>query len=157
MTSGTSVGTTPIVVHASAKHLATQRFGKAHHLCSRKQIQALFAGGSASLTDYPLRMVYRFVPREHAGVPVQVMLSVAKRHLRYATDRNRAKRQLREAYRLHQHLLLPLFDTPYAAEEGLQIAFVWLHNQPAQTKAIHKKMARLLQRLAERHQAAHCY
>lgn len=144
-------------VHPSASHLATQRFGKAHHLCSRKQIQALFSGRQTSMTDYPLRMVYRFVPRERASVPVQVMLSVAKRHLRHAVERNRAKRQLREAYRLHQHHLLPLFDAEEAMAEGLHIAFVWLHNQPVSTAAIHKKMARLLQRLAERHLSARCY
>lgn len=145
---------TAIAPHA--KHLSTQRFGKAHHLCTRKQIQALFAGGSSSMTDYPLRMVYRFVPRTQANVPVQVMLSVAKRHLRHAVARNRAKRQLREAYRHEQHRLLPLFNTPEAADEGLQVAFVWLQSKPATTAQITRKVARLLQRLAERHATARC-
>ena len=32
-------------------------------------------------------------------------LAIAKKHLRRAVDRNRIKRQIRESFRLHQHIL----------------------------------------------------
>jgi len=73
---------------------------KQERLSSRKEIESLFTEGQ-SLTKYPVRLVWRetllSLPSE---TPVQVMFSVSKKKFPKAIDRNRAKRLMREGYRL---------------------------------------------------------
>jgi ribonuclease P protein component len=62
---------------------------------------------SHSYVAYPLRVVWLelAVPPATATTPVQVVISVPKRNFKTAVARNRLKRQIREAWRLHKHLL----------------------------------------------------
>ena len=76
-------------------------FPKRDHLCSHMLIERLFEPGeSKSLQAYPLRMVYR------EAESTQVLISVPKRFFHNAVDRNRVKRQIREAYRAYRLILL---------------------------------------------------
>ena len=78
-------------------------FPKAEHLTSRREIEALFSKGSMAAYKFPLRAIFHISNSE--SVPVKVLISVSKRHFKHAVDRNRAKRQIREAYRLHKQVL----------------------------------------------------
>ena len=120
-------------------------FPKPEHLCLRLDIEKLFAAGSHSMTAYPLRVVYREVDYT-SGPKVKVLLSVSKRRFKHAVDRNRAKRQLREAYRLNKHLLM----TALPEDKGLHIAFLWLSDRPVASRQIHSRLANLLTRVAEK-------
>ena len=120
-------------------------FPKPEHLCLRLDVENLFAAGSHSMTAYPLRVVYREVPYT-SGPAVKVLLSVSKRRFKHAVDRNRAKRQLREAYRLNKKILLE------ALPDGtsMHVAFLWLSDRPVDSKLIQSKMVNLLTRVAEK-------
>lgn len=131
-----------------------QTFQKKERLCSQRAIEVLFGSGSRSLSAFPLRAVYR---RADAEVPVAVLVSVAKRRLHHAVDRNRAKRQVREAYRLNKQILWKALAEKAAAETAgsplplsLHVAFVWLAEKPCPTALVEKQMRTLLHCIAER-------
>ncbi|MBQ8968284.1 MAG: ribonuclease P protein component [Bacteroidaceae bacterium] len=133
-----------------------QTFTKAERLCSKKHIEALFfgkhsvdtdhAGGSRSLSAYPLRAVYAPADnlKENAA-QVQILVSVSKRRFRHAVDRNRTKRLIREAYRLNKRLLYDHLN----AGKHLHVAFIWIGNERCDYATLETRMKNLLQRIAE--------
>lgn len=86
------------------------RLTKAEKLKSRKIIEALFVDGK-SINKSPLKVYY--LPNLKSKVS-QVSFAVPKRNFKHAVDRNRIKRQLREAYRLNKHLLLANNDAKFS-------------------------------------------
>ncbi len=120
-------------------------FPKPEHLCLQRDIDNLFSAGSHAMTAFPLRAVYRQVEHSQSGPAVQVLLSVAKRRLHHAVDRNRAKRQLREAYRHNKGILLDALPQ----DIGLHIAFLWLSDRPVTSNTVADRMHHLLRRIAE--------
>ena len=119
------------------------RFRKSERLCSKKLIQQLFSPQGRSLAAFPLRVVWMPVePGREAQV--QMMVSVSKRKLHHAVDRNRAKRLVREAYRLNKHILLDKLG-----DRCLAIAFLWLPSETRPFAEVEAKMRNLLVRVAE--------
>lgn len=122
-------------------------FPKHERLCSRKAIEALFAGGNRAFSAFPLRVVYRHAPE------LQILVSVSKRHFKHAVDRNRAKRQIREAWRLNRDILRASATSD--ASEGtpalpsIHLAFIWLSDEPQSSDLVHRKMKNLLHRIQE--------
>lgn len=115
---------------------------KAERLCGKKAIDALFVGtGSKSLSAYPIRTVFRST--EEAGI--RILVSVSKKRFRHAVDRNRVKRQLREAYRLNKHIL----DATQQSTPGIDIAFIWLTDKHQPSELITRKMTMLLEKIVE--------
>lgn len=121
-------------------------FPKSERLCSRKCIENLFSSASCSLSAYPLRAVF-LRNRAADAAEVQILVSVSKRRLRHAVDRNRVKRLIREVYRLNKHIL---WQDMRRGEAGqLVIAFLYLSNAVESYALIEKKMNNLLQRIRE--------
>ena len=79
-------------------------------------------------------------------VPVQVLVSVSKRHFKHAVDRNRVKRQVREAYRHHKQILTEKVQQ----EQTLAIAFIWLADELYESATVEKSVRKLLGKVAER-------
>ena len=116
------------------------KFPKAEHLCLQRDIDQLFTAGARSVVCFPLRAIVRTHPHEGKGPQVQVLISVAKRRLRHAVDRNRAKRQIREAYRLNKEILWENLPENTA----IHLGFVWVADQPQDSALVHKRLVNLL-------------
>lgn len=119
---------------------------KAERLCSKMQIEKLFAGGSKSFSVYPLRVV--FMPMEKKeDVLASILISVSKKRFKRAVKRNHVKRQVREAYRRNKHGLLSFLRE---RTEGMAIAFIYLSNELVPMDEIERKMKILLARIVEK-------
>lgn len=124
-------------------------FPKAQRLCSRKLTEQLFASGNRTLSAFPLRVVYMLSDTDMATThhpDCQVLMSVSKRLFKHAVDRNRCKRQMREAWRLSNDILL------HSLPEGTSVAcaFIWISRDLQPTELVQRKMQNLLHRMAEK-------
>lgn len=124
-----------------------RKFPKKERLDSRKQIEMLFGGGgSLSMAAFPLRVVFIKKERARGDVPVQLLVSVSKRHFKHAVDRNRVKRQIREVYRQNKQLLCDVVPET----EQVLMALVWLADEHYSTQEVEKRVVKLMQRMVEK-------
>ena len=122
-------------------------FGKRERLVSRKLMEQLFGGSrSRSMAAFPVRVVYKMYDRQEGMPLTQMMVSVSKRHFKRAVHRNRAKRQIREAYRLNKQLLTGQIP----ADKTVSVAFIWLADTPVDSKRVEHSVVNLLKRMAEK-------
>lgn len=146
-----------------------QGFPKREHLCLRRDIEALYERPDGTATAWPIRCIWRRLeeadaaassaqnatPTAQITLPIaQVLISVSKRRLHHAVDRNRAKRQIREAYRLNKQLLIaPSADASTLSADApvqrLHIAFMWLADQPQNSDRVHHAIRRLLRKIGQ--------
>ncbi|MBO5679721.1 MAG: ribonuclease P protein component [Bacteroidaceae bacterium] len=120
-------------------------FKKSERLCSRILMERLFQGENRSVSAYPIRAIFLPVePSVQEGV--SVLVSVPKRRFHDAVDRNRVKRQIREAYRKHKHALVAQMRE---SDRGLLMAFVYVSDKKESTDYIEKRMMRLLEKASE--------
>ena len=129
--------------------MATHTLRKRERLCSMKLTDRLFNGaGSRSMAAFPVRVVWMEKEREEHESPVQILVSVSKRHFKRAVKRNRVKRQLREAYRLSKQ---PLYDKlEQTPQRAVVMAFIWLSDELYSSTAVANCMKTLIQRLIEK-------
>jgi ribonuclease P protein component len=116
---------------------------KAERLCSKLQIEKLFAGGSKSFSIYPLRVVFMHTKKAEEA-PASILISVSKKRFKRAVERNRIKRQIREAYRKNKHELLDFLGE---RTEGMAIAFIYLADEFVSTDEVERKMKIILARI----------
>ncbi len=120
-------------------------FSRQERLKSRKIIGRLFTEGQ-SFIAYPLRVVWMPLddPREDTP-PVQMAVSVSKRVFKTAVERNRIKRLIREAYRLHKHeLYQKLAET---RQPPLAIMLIYLAKEPMTLAEMEGGMRKLVRKL----------
>jgi ribonuclease P protein component len=133
----------PVKCYTFAIHVTTPThytFDRKERLKSRKIIASLFTAGQ-SFVAYPLRVVWTI---SEAGEPgcATIAISVSKRIFKTAVQRNRLKRQIREAYRLQkQHFYAQL--APYPHHISLMVTYIAKEPLPyAEIEAGIKKLIR---------------
>lgn len=124
-------------------------FGKKERIVSRRLMERLFGGGvSRSMSAFPVRVVYMMVERGSHDAPVQVLITVSKRHFKRAVKRNRVKRQMREAFRHNKQILADaLLPTP---DRALALAFIWQADELYPTGDVAAAVQLLMNRIAEK-------
>ena len=129
----------------SAKALTLK---KEERISSRTLIEKLFDGGnSRSMTAYPVRIVY-LIESQPQEAAVKILVSAPKRNLKRAVDRNRVKRQMREAYRKKKHIVLERID--HTSNTTLALAFIWLEKELCSSSDVEEKIVNLLKRVSEK-------
>lgn len=119
-------------------------FKKSERLCSRILMDCLFQGDNRTVTAYPIRAVFLPVEEEQQK-GISILISVPKKRFHDAVDRNRVKRQIREAYRKNKHALT---EQVAQSGKGLLVAFIYVSPEIETTEQIEKRMTRLLDKIS---------
>lgn len=114
--------------------MSNESLSKSERICEYHLIEQIFNRKErCSLSDFPIRLIYH--PSNDGN---KILISVPKRYFKHAVDRNRIKRQVREAYRKNKSLLT---DKQYA------MAFIWIAEKMLETKEVEAKVIHLLTKL----------
>lgn len=127
---------------------AAERFtlSKEERICSKKLINELFTGNGRSMTVFPLRVVFMKRTIVDDQPRAAMLVSVPKRYFKHAVDRNRVKRQVREAFRRNKSIITQNLTDDH---EAVAMAFVWLTNEKFPSSEVENRMVRLLTRISE--------
>lgn len=122
-------------------------FKREERLKSRKVIDKLFREGQ-SFGQYPLRIVWTEGNGSVDESPFQFAASVPKKRFKKASDRNRIKRLIKEAYRLHKPTFYHNFPS---LEQPLAIMVIYTGTDMPAFETIHLAMKQILIRLNKKY------
>ena len=121
-----------------------ENFGKENKLCSKLVIDAVFAGGHR-LKQYPLYAIV-LETKLTENVPFQVLISVPKKKVKSAVQRNFIKRLIREAFRKNKVHLETLLEN---TKKEFAICFVYSSNEIPTFEFIQDKVEKLITKLVD--------
>jgi ribonuclease P protein component len=131
-----------VVIFQSAmlKKITRNTLPKSARLSSKKTIDILFNEG-ITIKSYPFIVKYHLLEKQDERSS-QVLFSVSKRNFKRAVERNKIKRQMREAFRHHKASLMAL-PKKYA------IAYIYTARKILPFKEIESKLKASVLRLEE--------
>ena len=112
-------------------------FSKKERIVSKKLMETLFEKGDS-------QAVTMSIDRPQGGAPAQVLISVPKKRFKHAVDRNRVKRQVREAFRHHKETIYGHMAT----DRQLLVAFIWLSDRHYVSAEVEQRVSKILQKIA---------
>ena len=121
-------------------------FTKRERLCSEVQISELLRNRQRIFCP-PLKCHYIILPITEENSVSQIVVSVPKRFLKHAVDRNRVKRLVREAYRLHHRDILD--PALQANGQRAQLLFTYTSKDISTYNIIEDKIIEILHRLTK--------
>lgn len=122
----------------------TQRYflKKEDRLKSRKAIDLLFAKGK-SFSNFPFRILWFTIENE---IGLKAGFSASSKNFKRATDRNKIKRLMREAYRLQKN------DLQYqltAINKSVHLFFIYTGKEIPEYKLLFEKTGNVLKRIVK--------
>jgi ribonuclease P protein component len=120
------------------------KFPREERLKSKKNIEELFDKGS-SVYLYPFRLFFlkKADQAENFHLP-QILISIPKRNFKKSVDRNRLKRQIREAYRLNRKKIFCELDP---SKLPSYVGILYTSKEKIPYKKIEEKLILILERL----------
>ncbi|MGB0525198.1 MAG: ribonuclease P protein component [Flammeovirgaceae bacterium] len=123
-----------------------QRLPKSEKLKQEKIIKQLFAKGKGTF-KYPFKVVTLpnvWIDDNEVPRNPQVLVSVSKKKFKKAVDRNRIKRQIREAYRLNKSAWLAGLDNKPA-----HLAIIYVAKEFNESTLMNKNLLKALKLLTK--------
>lgn len=117
-------------------------FRKKEKLTSENEIDLLFTSGRSSFI-YPIKVIFD-INTNHPNER-KVLVTVSKRYLKNAVDRNLIKRRLREAYRLNALNLTSVLE---ARKISINIGFIYTSSKIIPFEKIETIMIKHLSNIA---------
>lgn len=118
-----------------------QTLGKRERLHGKSQISRLFTKGN-TFYIYPFKVIYLTETSDEPERP-KILISVSKKNLKKAVDRNKVKRLVREAYRTNKALLFE------ESRSSLLFGLIYTAKTILSYTEIEKKIILILHRLKE--------
>lgn len=125
--------------------MSSNSFLKNEKLCQKESIDLIFSQGD-KISDRPIKLLWKEVANQ--PLALQSLISVPKRRIPKATDRNRIKRLIREAFRTQKQ---PLIDQLIQKKISINLAIIYSDNKVLSYKEIHDKICLTLQRLSQKY------
>ncbi len=123
------------------------RLAKKERISGDKRIEFLFSNGN-SFMAYPFRVVWLNEGAAYNTL-ASVLVTIPKKRLKRAVDRNRMKRLAREAYRQHKLLLTDWFK---GGEMHLEVAFIYVKDEPSDFDTVEKGIVKAINELGRMNQ-----
>ena len=123
--------------------MASQHFSKKDRLCSSRRIETLFLEGDR-LYEFPFKAIWHEI--DDLQSTVKVAISVPKKRLSMASQRNHTKRLVREAYRKKKFLLE---EKLLQQNKSINLMLVYTLPSILSFTEIEDKISVTLQRLAD--------
>lgn len=127
-------------------NLSPQTLTKGERLKKKQHLDALFQS-EHSFIEYPFRIVYCKIPKEEAEIPAKVLISIPKRRIKKAVNRNLLKRRTREAYRREKQ---KLYECVKGAEDTLALGFLYIANSVKSYDEITEAIIAIINKLKEK-------
>jgi ribonuclease P protein component len=108
-------------------------------------IEKLFTEGNSFIV-YPLRVVFR-LSESKSEIPVQILAGVSKKRFKKASDRNKIKRHIKEAYRLNKETIVNFYSMK---NKCVHIAFFYIADVLPEKNFMEEKMKITLTRIIEK-------
>ena len=116
-----------------------QTFSKSERLCSQVLIERLVEKGK-SFNSFPFRITWMEIAESSS--PIKIVISVPKRIVKKAVERNKIKRQIREVYRKEKQKCYDLLG-----DKKILLMLVYTSKTKMEFKVLEEKIIEALQRL----------
>jgi ribonuclease P protein component len=124
--------------------ITKNNYSKNEKLKSKKDIEYLFKKGK-SINAFPIRVIH-VKKNEPKSIPINAGVTVSKKNIKLAVNRNLLKRRIREAYRINNSEL-----KKHLTSNNLEIdlMFIYSSKEILSFQKIEEKIKILLTRLSE--------